>query len=76
VEILYTKGMMEQTALLIVSDGSPGLDKALYSHLYEVLTQRCIFHKIKNLADHLHYGKGRRGWREHGAESSGQKGCK
>jgi putative transposase len=51
---LYTKGVTEQTTQLIVSDGSAGLEKALYSHLYGVPHQRCIFHKIKNIADHLH----------------------
>jgi transposase-like protein len=55
---LYTKGVTEQTTQLIVSDGSAGLEKALYSHLYGVPHQRCIFHKIKNIADHLHYGEG------------------
>jgi putative transposase len=52
---LYTKGLTEQTTQLIVSDGAKGLEKALYSHLYGVPHQRCIFHKIKNIADHLQY---------------------
>ena len=52
---LYTKGITEQTTQLIVSDGSKGLEKALYSHLYGVPHQRCIFHKIKNITDHLQY---------------------
>src|SRR5262249_2816775 len=54
---LYTKGVTEQTTQLIISDGSQGLEKALYSHLYGVPHQRCIFHKIKNITDHLHYGE-------------------
>ena len=57
---LYTKGVTEHTTELIVSDGSQGLEKALYSHLYGVPHQRCIFHKIKNITDHLQYGQGRR----------------
>jgi transposase-like protein len=48
----------EQSTQLIVSDGSQGLEKALYSHLHGVPHQRCIFHKIKNITDHLHYGEG------------------
>jgi putative transposase len=52
---LYTKGITEQTTQLVVSDGAKGLDKALYSHLYGVPHQRCIFHKIKNITDHLQY---------------------
>jgi transposase-like protein len=52
---LYTKGITEETTQLIVSDGAQGLEKALYSHLYSVPHQRCIFHKIKNIADHLQY---------------------
>ena len=55
---LYTKGITEATTQLIVSDGAKGLDKALYSHLYGVPHQRCIFHKIKNIADHLQYREG------------------
>src|SRR5580765_6548811 len=41
-----------------IRNGSQGLEKALYSHLYGVPHQRCIFHKIKNITDHLQYGKG------------------
>ena len=52
---LYRKGITEETTHLIVSDGAQGLDKALYSHLWGVPHQRCIFHKIKNIADHLQY---------------------
>ena len=52
---LYTKGMPEKTTQLVVSDGSQGLEKALYSHLYGVPHQRCLFHKIKNITDYLHY---------------------
>lgn len=52
---LYTKGITEETTQLIVSDGGQGLEKALYSHLWGVPQQRCIFHKIKNIADHLQY---------------------
>ena len=48
VRTLYATGLTEQTTQLIVSDGSQGLDKALYSHLYGVPPQRCLFHKSKN----------------------------
>jgi transposase-like protein len=50
---LYRKGLTEETTKWIVSDGSPGLESALAYHFYGVPHQRCIFHKIKNLADHL-----------------------
>jgi putative transposase len=50
---LYRKGITEQTTALVVSDGSTGLESALDHHLYGVPHQRCIFHKIKQLADHL-----------------------
>lgn len=50
---LYQKGITEATTKLIVSDGSAGLESALDYHFYGVPHQRCIFHKIKNLADHL-----------------------
>jgi transposase-like protein len=38
---------------LVVSDGAPGLESALDRYLWGVPHQRCLFHKIKNLADHL-----------------------
>jgi transposase-like protein len=50
---LYRKGVTEQTTKLVVSDGSQGLESALDYHFYGVPHQRCIFHKIKNLSDHL-----------------------
>jgi len=50
---LSRKGITEQTTALVVSDGSKGLESALDHHLYGVPHQRCIFHKIKQLADHL-----------------------
>src|SRR5215470_14725635 len=53
---LYLKGVTEQTTDLVVSDGSPGLESALDYHLYGVAHQRCIFHKIKQLADYLVFG--------------------
>ena len=43
---------------LVVSDGRPGLHKAIRSQFpNEVKHQRCIFHKLKNLADNLDYGQ-------------------
>lgn len=50
---LYRKGLTEETTQLIVSDGSQGLESALDYHFYGVPHQRCIFHKIKNLSEHL-----------------------
>jgi len=54
-EELYAKGVTEDTTQLVVSDGAQGLASALDHQLYGVPHQRCIFHKIKNLADHLQY---------------------
>jgi transposase-like protein len=55
---LSPKGVTAQTTPLLVSDGSQGLDKALSSPRYGVPHQRCLFHKIKNIPDHLPYGEG------------------
>jgi hypothetical protein len=52
---LYSKGITEETTQLIVSDGAQGLEKTLSSHFWGVPHQRCIFHKSKNIADHLQY---------------------
>ena len=52
---LYGKGITEETTQLIVSDGAQGLEKALDSPLWGVPHQRCLFHKIKNIAEHLQY---------------------
>jgi transposase-like protein len=52
---LYRKGLTEETTKLMVRDGSPGLESALDDHFYGVPHQRCIFHKIKNLTDHLRF---------------------
>jgi transposase-like protein len=50
---LYRKGLTEETTQLLVSDGSQGLESALDYHFYGGPHQRCIFHKIKNLSEHL-----------------------
>lgn len=50
---LYGQGVTEETTKLIVSDGSQGLASALDYHFYRGPHQRCIFHKIKNLSEHL-----------------------
>ena len=52
---LYAKGVTEETTQLVVSDEAKGLASVLDHHLYGVPHQRCIFHKIKTLADHLQY---------------------
>jgi len=54
---LSAKGMTEETTQLVVSDGAQGLESALDDHFYGVPHQRCIFHKIKHIADHLLYGE-------------------
>jgi transposase-like protein len=54
---LSLKGITEDTTDLVVSDGANGLESALDHHLYGVAHQRCIFHKIKQLADHLVFGE-------------------
>ena len=55
VKALYAKGVTEETTQLVVSDGAAGLAQALDLHLYGVPHQRCLFHKIKNLSDHLQF---------------------
>ncbi len=50
---LHVKGLTRETTELVVSDGAKGLESALDQYLSGVPHQRCIFHKIKNLADHL-----------------------
>ena len=50
---LHAKGMTANTTKLVVSDGAQGLENALGDHFPGVPHQRCIFHKIKNIADHL-----------------------
>src|SRR5262249_31375374 len=52
---LYIKGITEETTQLVVSDGTNGLTTALERHLPCVPHQRCLFHKIKNIADYLRY---------------------
>ena len=54
-QALYRKGIPEDTTRLLVSDRASGLAKALARHGWAVPHQRCIFHKIKNIADHLQY---------------------
>jgi transposase-like protein len=53
---LYRQGITEATTDLVVSDGANGLESALDHHLYGVAHQRCLFHKSKQLADHLVFG--------------------
>jgi len=52
-QALAAKGMTEKTTKLVASDGATGLENALAEHLRGVPHQRCVFHKIKNIADHL-----------------------
>ena len=50
---LYAKGLTEETTKLVGSDDARGLEAALDYHCYGVPHQRCIFDKIKTIADHL-----------------------
>lgn len=50
---LTAQGMTAQTTELVARDGAKGLENALAEQLKGVPHQRCIFHKIKNIADHL-----------------------
>jgi len=52
---LSTKGLTEETTKLVVSDGAQGLESALTYQFHGVPHQRCVFHKIKTIADHLLY---------------------
>ncbi len=52
---LVAKGVTTETTQLVVSDGAKGLEKARAHHRFGVPHQRCIFHKIKNLTDHLQF---------------------
>ncbi|MBI4640305.1 MAG: transposase [Candidatus Tectomicrobia bacterium] len=54
-EELYAKGVTEETTRLVVSDGAKGIEEAVDLHLYGVPHQRCLFHKLKNLADALEF---------------------
>jgi putative transposase len=50
---LQTKGITRETTQLVVSDGAKGLESAVDRSLLGVPHQRCIFHTMKQLADHL-----------------------
>ena len=52
---LAAKGLTEETTKLVVSDGAQGLESALTYQCHGVPHQRCVFHKIKTIADHLLY---------------------
>jgi len=53
---LLTKGLDTSLLQLVVSDGRPGLHTAIRSVFPKTVKhQRCIFHKLKNLADNLTY---------------------
>lgn len=49
---LYDRGLTGERGLrLIVHDGNGGVTSALCYGYFDVLEQRCIFHKIRNVAD-------------------------
>jgi transposase-like protein len=50
---LQSKGITRETTQLGVSDGATRPESALDRYLCGVPHQRCLFHKIKNLDDHL-----------------------
>jgi transposase-like protein len=53
---LVSKGLDTSQLQLVVSDGRPGLHTAIRSVFPQTVKhQRCIFHKLKNLADNLTY---------------------
>jgi len=53
---LLTKGLDTSQLQLVVSDGRPGLHTAIRAVFPKTVKhQRCIFHKLKNLADNLTY---------------------
>jgi transposase-like protein len=52
---LYAQGVTAETTQLVVSDGAKGLARALAHHPSGVPHQRGLFHKIKNLVEHLQY---------------------
>jgi transposase-like protein len=53
---LLGKGLDTSQLQLLVSDGRPGLHTAIRSVFPKAVRhQRCIFHKLKNLADNLTY---------------------
>lgn len=55
---LRAKGLDTNELQLVVSDGRPGLHTAIRTVFPDTVKhQRCIFHKLKNLADNLDYGR-------------------
>ena len=53
---LKAKGLDTDKLQLVVSDGRPGLHNAIRAVFPETVKhQRCVFHKLKNLADNLDY---------------------
>ncbi|MCP4685768.1 MAG: hypothetical protein GY867_10040 [bacterium] len=53
---LQVKGLDMDKLQLVVSDGRPGLHTAIRDVFPETVKhQRCVFHKLKNLADNLDY---------------------
>mgnify|MGYP001033705538 CR=1 FL=1 len=53
---LQVKGLDTDKLQLVVSDGRPGLHTAIHASFPKTVKhQRCVFHKLKNLADNLDY---------------------
>jgi transposase-like protein len=55
-ERLVSKGLNKDQLQLVVTDGRPGFPKAIRAVFPQTVKhQRCVFHKLKNLADNLTY---------------------
>jgi transposase-like protein len=53
-EHLVAKGLDKSQLQLLVTDGRPGLHTAIYAVFPKTVKhQRCVFHKLKNLADNM-----------------------
>lgn len=52
-EDLYRRGLVGENLQLIVTDGCPGLDRAIETVYPRVLHQRCWVHKMRNLFEQV-----------------------
>jgi transposase-like protein len=57
-EMLWEAGLTPENGVkLLVTDGSQGFETAYQSRYWAVPHQRCVFHKLKNVADDLKMSK-------------------
>ncbi len=55
-EMLWEAGLTPENGLkMLVSDGSPGFEAAYQNIYWSVWRQRCVFHKLKNVARDLKF---------------------